>query len=75
MTQEQFNKFMDNWLAERRSLPVSDWAGKGLGTGKRRRHNGRNGSAGICHKGTGGCNDFEKQGIKFVRQTNTQCRL
>ena len=26
MTQEQFNKFMDNWLAERRSLPVSDWA-------------------------------------------------
>ena len=26
MTQEQFNKFMDNWLAERRNLPVSDWA-------------------------------------------------
>ena len=26
MTQEQFNKFMDNWLAERRSLPISNWA-------------------------------------------------
>ena len=30
MTQEQFNKFMDNWLAERRSLTVSDWAEKDL---------------------------------------------
>ena len=30
MTQEQFNKFMDNWLAERRNLPVSDWAEKDL---------------------------------------------
>ena len=26
MTQEQFNKFMDNWLAERNNRPVSDWA-------------------------------------------------
>ena len=26
MTQEQFNKFMDNWLSERGDLPVSDWA-------------------------------------------------
>lgn len=28
MTQEQFNKLMDNYLAERNKLPASDWAKK-----------------------------------------------
>ncbi len=26
MTQEQFNKFMDRWLADREKLPASEWA-------------------------------------------------
>lgn len=75
MTQEQFNKFMDNWLAERRSLTVSDWAEKDLEQAKEEGITDGTAPAGFCHKGTGGGNDIEKQGIKFVRQTNTHCRL